>query len=77
MSIVRCTGEVLADGTLRLPKGIQLVPGKAEVTIEQSEGATNEVPQRRSLADWAEENAEHWGERLRAEDVSSFTGRSD
>ena len=28
-----------------------------------------------SLADWAEENAEDWGDRIRSDDVESFTGR--
>jgi len=28
-----------------------------------------------SLADWAEENAEDWGDQLTSEDVEGFTGR--
>jgi hypothetical protein len=28
-----------------------------------------------SLAEWAEQNAEHWGDRIRSDDVESFTGR--
>jgi Arc-like DNA binding domain len=27
------------------------------------------------LADWAEKHGEHWGDRVRSEDVESFTGR--
>ena len=30
---------------------------------------------RTSLADWAEANAENWGEQLGSEDVEGFTGR--
>ena len=30
---------------------------------------------RTSLADWAEKHGEHWGDRIRSEDVSTFTGR--
>ena len=78
MATVRFTGEILPDGTIRLPEGVKLAPGTAEITVEHSTDAPgHDVPQRRSLADWAETEAEHWGQRLRADDVSSFTGRSD
>jgi hypothetical protein len=77
MSTVRFTAEVLADGTIRLPEGVQLAPGKAEITVEQSPNYPAEAPQRRSLAEWAESQAESWGDRLRADDVDSFTGRGD
>ncbi len=50
--------------------------GKTELVINiepcQSEGSR---PPRSSLADWAEEHAEHSGERLRSTDVEGFTGR--
>jgi hypothetical protein len=29
-----------------------------------------------SLADWAEQSAEEWGDQLRSENVEGFTGRS-
>ena len=78
MSTVRFTAEVLLDGTIRPPDGIRLAPGKAEVTVDTGVADTpKDAPQRSSLADWADEEAEHWGKRLRADDVSSFTGRSD
>jgi hypothetical protein len=86
MSTVRFTGEVLPDGTIRPPEHIRLTPGKAEVTVDSASGegavkpgkeTSNDVPLRRSLADWAEQEAEHWGERLRSDDVGSFIGRSD
>ena len=81
MSTVRFTAEVLPDGTIRPPQEIRLTPGKAEVTVdtpvEPAADTPGDVPERRSLADWADKEAEHWGERLRADDVSSFTGRSD
>ena len=35
MSTVRFTGEVLSDGTIRLPPHVKLAPGQAEVTVEQ------------------------------------------
>ena len=37
--------------------------------------AAKKKPFRTSLADWAEENAEHWGDELRSDDVEGFTGR--
>ena len=37
MSTVRFTAEVLPDGTIRLPDGIHLAPGKAEVTVDTAE----------------------------------------
>jgi hypothetical protein len=30
---------------------------------------------RTSLAEWAEQNAEHWGDQIRSDDVEGFTGR--
>lgn len=78
MATVRFTGEVLPDGTIRLPEGVQLAPGKVEITVEHAtDDVHHDAPQRRSLADWAETEAEHWGQRLRANNVSSFTGKSD
>ena len=55
MSTVRFIGEVLPDGTIRLPEDVQLSPGKAEVTIEQTDAAEpKHVPQvARELADLA------------------------
>ena len=78
MATVRFTGEILPDGTIRLPEGVKLAPGTAEITVEHSTDAPgHDVPQRRSLADWAETEAEPWGQRWRADGVSRFTGRSD
>ncbi|MCH8923805.1 MAG: hypothetical protein IIA67_11750, partial [Planctomycetes bacterium] len=68
MATVRFTGEILPDGTIRLPEGVKLTPGKAEITVEPASDALSQHgPQRRSLADWAETEAEHWGRRLRAD----------
>lgn len=78
MATVRFTGDVLPDGSIRPPKEVHLAPGTADVTVVQREdGVAAQQPARSSLADWAEQHAEHWGQRLSAGDVSSFTGRSD
>ncbi|HEX3147763.1 MAG TPA: hypothetical protein VHR66_06740 [Gemmataceae bacterium] len=42
--------------------------GSADRTVQKK-------PPRTSLADWAEENAEDWGDRINSENVESFTGR--
>jgi hypothetical protein len=52
MSTVRFTAEVLPDGTICLPEGVRLAPGKADVTVAQLE--SHAVPQvARELADLA------------------------
>ena len=77
MSTIRFTTEIAEDGTIRPPKGVQLTPGKAEVTVVQrSETAEDSKIARSSLADWAEKHAEHWGNRISSEDVETFTGRN-
>ena len=42
---------------------------------ETPQPANGVEPFRTSLADWADENAEHWGDELRSDDVEGFTGR--
>jgi plasmid stability protein len=37
--------------------------------------AKSKKPPRTSLADWADENSESWGDEIRSEDAASFTGR--
>ena len=63
-----------------LPEGtqveIQLKSNRPEATPEAVEPVPPAGKQpRTSLADWAEANAEHWGDRLSSEDVEGFTGR--
>ncbi len=78
MTITRFTADVLPDGSIRPPKEIQLTPGSVDVIVFQQVLNTDmEARERTSLADWAEENAEHWGDRLSAKDVNKFTGRGD
>ncbi|OHB79651.1 MAG: hypothetical protein A2W31_10860 [Planctomycetes bacterium RBG_16_64_10] len=77
MSTIRFTGEVGTDGKIHLPEGVKLAPGKVDVTLVQSPDTADDAKEpRKSLADWAEQYAEHWGNRLSAANVSSFTGRS-
>jgi len=76
MSSIRFTTRIDEDRTIRLPEGVEIGPGNVEVTIVQPCGSADEArAARTSLADWAEQHAEHWGRRLSAADVSSFTDR--
>ena len=43
MSTVRFTAEVLPDGTICLPEGIRLTPGKANVTVDTTEVADQQA----------------------------------
>ena len=63
-------GVVEFEDGVTLPDG---TPVKVEPLITQQD----EVPKRpgTSLADWAEENAEDWDDKLSSEDVENFTGR--
>jgi hypothetical protein len=49
--------------------------GQAELVVTVASPVPDKKPPRTSLADWAEENAEHWGKQLSSEDVEGFTGR--
>jgi hypothetical protein len=46
--------------------------------VEEAKGGLPRIikGKRTSLADWAEQNAEHWGEQFSSENGSSFTNRS-
>lgn len=60
--------------TLRVPPEVQA--GKHEfVVMVATRPADKARRPRSSLAEWAERNAEAWGDRLNSEDVEKFTGR--
>ncbi|MSR58845.1 MAG: hypothetical protein EXS05_14535 [Planctomycetaceae bacterium] len=67
------TDERLA--VIPLPPEIPLGKARLLVTVEQS-AAPAVKPFRRSLADWADSSAEHWGDLIRSDAVEAFTGRS-
>ena len=73
----RVFAEIKDDRQVVLDMPAQVPVGEAElvVTVEPRSG---QAAKRRatSLADWAEGNAEDWGDQLSSEDVESFTGRS-
>jgi hypothetical protein len=59
---------------LTLPPGVPLGKTELIISIAPDEPQGPRLP-RSSLADWADEHAEHWGERLRSTGVEGFTGR--
>ena len=74
------TFEVLADVpedrhvVIVLPSTVPTGKAKLKVSVE-AESPFESKPRRSSLAKWAEENAEHLGDRIRSDDVEGFTGR--
>ncbi|MDC0935453.1 hypothetical protein OAS39_04130 [Pirellulales bacterium] len=75
MSIFRFTTEI-SNGTIHLPADVELPAGEVEVTIVQPPTSRDGSKRpRSSLAEWADQHAEHWGDELKASDPSTFTGR--
>lgn len=72
----RVTADIKDDRQLVLDLPPHVPVGKAELVVILEPQAPD--PPKRpgtSLADWAEQNAEDWGDRFNSEDVESFTGR--
>jgi len=59
--------------TLKVPPEVPV--GKHDFVVTVADRSDTVKRPRSSLADWAERNAESWGERLNSEDVEGFTGR--
>jgi hypothetical protein len=76
MITFRITTDVKDDRRVVLTLPPEVPTGQAELVVSVSPQKSEE-PKRpgTSLADWAEANAEDWGDRLSSEDVEGFTGR--
>jgi hypothetical protein len=76
MTTFRISANVSDDHkvTLILPPEVPAGTQDFVVTLATRASDKGKRP-RSSLADWAEENAESWGDRLSSEDVEGFTGR--
>ncbi len=59
---------------LKVPPEVPVGRHDFVVTVTTPTSAKAKRP-RSSLADWAERNAESWGDLLTSEDVAGFTGR--
>jgi hypothetical protein len=68
--------EVKEDHRVELTLPPEVPTGRADlvVSVSPSVGNGNKQP-RSSLADWADQQAEHRGDRLNSADVAGFTGR--
>lgn len=71
----RVSTDVKEDRRVVLTLPPEVPPGKTELFVSVSSATDEAKRPRTSLAEWAEENAEHWGERLDATVVEGFTGR--
>jgi hypothetical protein len=49
--------------------------GQTQLVISVAVLPPEKKKPRSSLAEWAEANGEHWGDKLNSEDVEGFTGR--
>jgi hypothetical protein len=76
MITIRVSADVKDDRQVTLTLPPEVPTGRAEliINIASQQPERPKLP-RSSLADWAEEHAEHWGEHLRSTDVEGFTGR--
>ncbi len=76
MITFRISAEVKDDRRVELTLPAEVPAGKAELVVSVlPQVAERSKRPRALLADWADENAEHWGERMRSTDVDGFTGR--
>jgi hypothetical protein len=76
MITFRTSADVSDDRqvTLKVPPEVPVGKHDFVVTVATRSDEKAKRP-RSSLADWAERNAEPWGDRLNSEDVEGFTGR--
>lgn len=76
MITIRVSADIKDDRqvVLTLPSNVPI--GRSELTVSVNTEPESRLP-RSSLADWADQNAEHWGNRLSATDVEGFTGRGE
>jgi hypothetical protein len=75
MITFRITTDVGEDHRVILTLPPEVPTGQAELVVTVESPAPDNKQARTSLADWAEANAENWGNQLSSEDVEGFTGR--
>jgi hypothetical protein len=76
MITIRVSADVKDDRqvVLTLPPEVPTGATELVISIASRQDEIAKLP-RSSLADWADRNAEHWGEKIRSADVEGFTGR--
>jgi hypothetical protein len=75
MITFRLSTEIKEDRQVVLTLPPEVPIGQAELVVTVNSPPSDNKRPRTSLADWAEANAENWGDRLNSEDVEGFTGR--
>ena len=76
MMTLKISAEVTANHQLIVALPPEFAVGQkldVEVTLRQS--PNGEPYAQPGLLEWAEQNAEHWGDAIRSDDVEGFTGR--
>jgi hypothetical protein len=69
------TVDVPSDRKVVLTLPPDTPTGSLDLAITISERNGTPKRPRTSLADWAEGNAEDWGDEIRSDDIEGFTGR--
>jgi len=75
MITFRIAAEVKDDRRVVLTLPPEVPTGHTELVVTVASAPAEKKRPRTSLANWAEANAENWGNRLNSEDVEGFTGR--
>lgn len=75
MITLRITADVQDDRRVVLTLPPEVPTGQTELVVTVTSPAAEKKTPRTSLADWAEANAENWGDQMSSEDVEGFTGR--
>jgi len=76
MITIRVSADIHEDRRIVLTLPPEVPLGRSELIVSvTTEPQPKPSKPRSSLADWAEKNAEHWGNRLNSQDVEGFTGR--
>jgi hypothetical protein len=75
MITLRFSADVPPDRQVTLTLPEEVPPGRADLVVTVDPTPVKTKRPRSGLAEWADENAEHWGDRLNSEDVEGFTGR--
>ena len=75
MITMQITVEVKDDRQVVFTLPPEVPTGATDLVVTISPQPAEKKKPRTSLAEWAEANAENWGDQIKSEDVESFTGR--
>ena len=75
MITMQVTVDVKDDRKVTLTLPPEVPVGQIELVVTVSSSPPKGKKPRTSLAEWAEANAEDWGDKMSSEDVDGFTGR--